>query len=269
MREELLLEAQNLRVSFGGQQVVKNISFEIPKDSWVCLVGESGSGKTQTALSLTRLVDGAGVSGSVVWRGDASPRNLLELSGQELTAVRGRHIAYVFQDPHSALDPVMTVGEQMAEAYTAHFRCGPEEAAKASLISLGEVRLDARRVFASYPHELSGGMKQRVAIATALLNGPKLLIADEPTTSLDVTIEKGIIDLMSDLRTEWPMSYLFITHNICLASRVADHIYVMKSGEIIEKMARGLKGFEPKENYTRMLFGAGLENVRPRTEIPV
>ncbi len=269
MREEPLLEAINLAVSFNGQKVVKNISFEIPKNSWVCLVGESGSGKTQTALSLTRLVEDASISGSVLWRGGDSPKNLFEMPSRELTAVRGRHIAYVFQDPQNAFDPVMTIGEQMAEAYTAHFRCGPEEASKASLISLGEVRLDARRVFASYPHELSGGMKQRVAIATALLNGPKLLIADEPTTSLDVTIEKEIIDLMSDLRTEWPMSYLFITHNICLASRVADRIYVMKSGEIIEKMIRGSNGFEPKESYTRMLFAAGLENVLPGTEIAV
>ena len=269
MREEPLLEVKNLSISFDGQTVVKNISFEVPKDSWVCLVGESGSGKTQTALSLTRLVEGALVGGSAIWRGGPSPKDLLGLPVHELPDIRGRHIAYVFQDPHSTLDPVMTVGEQMAEAYAAHFRCGVQEASKASLISLGEVRLDARRVFDSFPHELSGGMKQRVAIATALLNGPKLLIADEPTTSLDVTIEKGILDLLSDLRTEWPMSYLFITHNICLASLVADHIYVMKSGEIIEKMARGQKGFEPKEPYTRMLFAAGLENIRPRTEIPL
>ena len=267
MREEPLLEVRNLSVSFGPEQVVKNISFDVPRDAWVCLVGESGSGKTQTALSLTRLADDARVSGSVAWSGGGPARNLLELRGRDLLAVRGRHIAYVFQDPHSTFDPVMTIGEQMVESYAAHFRCGLEEALKASLISLGEVRLDARRVAASYPHELSGGMKQRVSIAMALLNGPKLLIADEPTTSLDLTIEKGIMDLFNDLRTEWPMSYLFITHNICLASRVADYIYVMKSGEIVEKLTRGPKGFEAKERYTRMLFQAGLENVRPKTEI--
>ena len=267
MREEPLLEVLNLSISFGEQRVVNNISFEVPKNSWVCLVGESGSGKTQTAMSLTRLSGKPEVRGSVVWYGEGTPRNLLELRGAELISVRGRQIAYVFQDPHDSLNPVMTVGEQMSEAYTAHFRCRPAEAHKASHISLSEVRLDARRVYQSYPHELSGGMKQRVMLAMALLNGPKLLIADEPTTSLDVTIEKGILDLMSDLRTEWPMSYLFITHNICLASRKADHIYVMKSGEIIEKLARTPKGFEPKEPYTRSLFAAGLENAAPRTEI--
>ena len=123
MREEPLLEVKNLSVSFGGQPVVKNISFDVPKDSWVCLVGESGSGKTQTALSLTRLVEGAVLGGSAVWRGGPSPKELLGLPAGELPDIRGRHIAYVFQDPHSTLDPVMTVGQQMSEAYAAHFRC--------------------------------------------------------------------------------------------------------------------------------------------------
>lgn len=269
MREEPLLEVRDLTVSFGSATVVKGVSFDIPKSAWVCLVGESGSGKTLTALSLTRLPGNARISGSVTWSGEGPARNLLSLSDRDLLSIRGRHISYVFQDPHSSLNPVLTVGEQMVEAYRAHFRCRVQEAEKAALVCLSETHLEARRVFDSFPHELSGGMKQRVMIATALLNVPKLLIADEPTTSLDVTIESGIIDLLKDLRTEWPASYLFITHNICLASRVADLIYVMKKGELVEKMARTPKGFEPKERYTRTLFQAGLENVRPKTEIPV
>ena len=269
MREELVLKIENLTVSIGPKRIVKGVSLEVPRNSWVCLVGESGSGKTLTALSLTRLVREAQLSGSVVWSGDGNERNLLALRQQQLRAIRGRQIAYIFQDPHSSLNPVLTVGEQMAETYAAHFRCRPEEAKKASLASLSEVRLEARRIFDSYPHELSGGMKQRVMIATALLIGPKMLVADEPTTALDVTIEKEILDLLQDLRTEWPVSYFFITHNIRLASRVADIVYVMKDGLIVEKMEKGPKGFEPREAYTKRLFRAGLENVRPRTEIDV
>lgn len=269
MREEPLLEVRGLTVSFGQKPAVRGVSFDIPRNTWVCLVGETGSGKSLTALSLTGLAGSAKVEGSAIWHEDGKAKDLLQLKGGALRAIRGREVAYIFQDPHSSLNPVMTVGEQMVEAYEAHFRCKRSEAVKASLISLGEMRLEASRVYACYPHELSGGMKQRVMIAMALLNNPKLLIADEPTTSLDVTIEKGIIDLLSDLRTEWPMSYLFITHNILLASRVADMIYVMKDGQIVEKMEKAGKGFQPKESYTRQLFQAGLENVKPRTEIAV
>lgn len=269
MREEALLEVRDLTVSFGGRNVVDGVSFDVPKNAWVCLVGETGSGKSLSALSLTRLATGARVSGSVLWHDEDSVRDLLKLDTKSLTALRGRQIAYVFQDPHRSLDPVMTVGDQMVETYETHFRCKRTEAEKASLISLSEMRLEAKRVYASYPHELSGGMKQRVMIAMALLTNPKLLVADEPTTALDVTIERGIIDLMNDLRTEWPMSYLFITHNILLASRVADTIHVMRGGRLVESMTRTPRGFQPSEKYTRQLFAAGLENARPKTEIPV
>lgn len=277
MPDEPLLEVRRLTVSFGAEPVVKGISFELPKNCWACLVGESGSGKTLTGLSLTRLVRNAEVSGVINWHGDASVRNLLTLNSNELFAIRGRHIAYIFQDPHSSLNPVLTIGEQMMETYSAHFRSRKEEAEKAALISLSEVRLEARRVFASYPHELSGGMKQRVMIAMALLNGPKLLVADEPTTSLDVTVESEIIQLLQHLRTEWPMSFLFITHNIVLASRTADVIFVMQAGQIVETMRRGPstgsgqgpEGFTPTHPYSKMLFAAGLENVTPKTVIPV
>ena len=270
MRAEALLEVRDLTVSFGAKDVVRGVSFDVPKNTWVCLVGETGSGKSLSALALTRLTGAAGLKGKVLWHGEKGTRDLLSLRGKELVSPRGRELAYVFQDPHSSLNPVMTVGEQMVEAYQVHFRCKYQEAEKASLVCLSEMHLEARRVFASYPHELSGGMKQRVMIATALLSAPKLLIADEPTTSLDVTIERGIMELFRDLRNEWPMSYLFITHNICMASRVAEIIYVMKDGQIIEKLERGdKKEFAPKEAYTRLLFQAGLENVKPKTEIPV
>jgi ABC-type dipeptide/oligopeptide/nickel transport system ATPase component len=276
MSAEPLLEVRDLTVSFRGKAVVKGVSLDIPKSSWVCLVGETGSGKSLSALSLTRLHENAQVSGRATWFTDSGKtKELLSLPAKELFAMRGKQIAYVFQDPHNSLNPVLTVGEQMVEAYQAHYKCRPAEAEKAALICLSEMRLESKRVFASFPHELSGGMKQRVMIATALLCAPRLLIADEPTTALDVTIEHGIIDLLRDLRTEWPMSYLFITHNISLAARVAEIIYVMKDGQVVERMERGPSassgraGFAPKEAYTKLLFSAGLDNVKPRTEIPV
>ena len=270
MSAEPLLEVRKLSLSIGGKPIVKDVSFDVPRNTWVCLVGETGSGKSLTALSLARLSADVKAEGSVLWHDDdGTPHDLLRISEKELTAVRGKDLAYVFQDPHSSLNPVMTVGEQMVEAYQAHFRCKHKEAEKASLVCLSEMHLDAKRTFTCFPHELSGGMKQRVMIATALLANPRLLVADEPTTALDASVEHGIINLLADLRTEWPMSYLFITHNIGLASRVADVVYVMRRGEIVEKMSRGTKGFEPKEKYTRMLFAAGLEQVKPMTEIPV
>ena len=163
----------------------------------------------------------------------------------------------------------MTVGEQMVEAYLSHFKKSrASEAEKACLHSLAEARLpEVRRVFGSFPHELSGGMKQRVMIALAVLMGPKLLVADEPTTSLDVTVEHGILEVLRGIRGEWATSCLFITHNITLAAKVADRICVMKDGKIVETLERVGSGFEPKENYTRALFRASLQNAQPKTEI--
>lgn len=274
MGEESILKVQNLSVSFftnkEKKEVVREVSFEIPHRAWVCLVGESGSGKTQTALALTRLSNGAELSGSVLWRGDDGEKDILKVSPDELRALRGTAISYVFQDPNGSLNPVMTIGEQMVETYLAHFKSGFAEAQKTSLASLAEAHFsEPRRVFGSFPHELSGGMKQRVMIAMAFLTGPKLLVADEPTTALDVTIERGIIELLRDMRTEWELACLFITHNIRLASHVADRIYVMRQGRIIERMDRGAAGFVPKESYTKTLFKAGLENVAPQTRIEV
>jgi ABC-type dipeptide/oligopeptide/nickel transport system ATPase component len=270
MPAEPLLEVRDLTVSFDGKAVVKGVSFDIPKSAWVCLVGETGSGKSLSALSLTGLAGNAKVTGAATWHTDSGKtKELLSLPAKELLAFRGKQIGYVFQDPHNSLNPVLTVGEQMVEAYQAHYKCKRAEAEKSALICLSEMRLESKRIFESFPHELSGGMKQRVMIATTLLTAPRLLVADEPTTALDVTIEHGIVDLMQDLRTEWPMSYLFITHNISLAARVAEIIYVLKDGQLVERMDKFEDRFLPKEPYTKLLFSAGLDHVKPRTEIPV
>ncbi len=272
MGEEPILKVRDLSVSFISngtkKEAVRHISFEVPSGGWVCLVGESGCGKTQTALALTRLSSSAQVSGSVLWRQEDVEKDIMKLPPSELRALRGTAISYVFQDPNRTLDPVMTVGEQMTETYLAHFKSSAAEAHKAALVSLVEANLpEPERVLNSFPHELPGGMKQRVMIALALLTGPKLLVADEPTTSLDVTVERGIIELLRELRMEWKLACLFITHNIHLASCVADRIYVMRQGQIVERMDRNVKGFIPNGVYAKALFKAGLENVRPKTMI--
>jgi ABC-type dipeptide/oligopeptide/nickel transport system ATPase component len=272
MAEEALLSVRGLSVSLdteaGPKTLVHEVSFDVPRGGWVCLVGESGCGKTITSLSLCRLLEGARYSGSVLWRGEEKTEDLFTLSEKDIHARRGNGISYVFQDPNSSLNPVMRIGEQMTETYLSHFaRSSAAEAEKASLASLAESRLpEVRRVFASFPHELSGGMKQRVMIALALLTGPKLLIADEPTTSLDATVERGILDLLDGIRREWSLSGLFITHNISLALEIADTVYVMKEGRILERI---LRGAEPQHEYTRALFRAGLRHVEPKTEIPL
>jgi ABC-type dipeptide/oligopeptide/nickel transport system ATPase component len=271
--EEPILSIRDLSVSLpagdGFCTPVKNVTLDIPRGGWVCLVGESGSGKTLAALSIGRLLSSARYSGSMLWRGEEKALDLVTASEREIHAVRGAGISYVFQDPHTSLNPVLRVGEQMTETYLSHFKkSSAAEAEKASLASLAEARLpEVRRVFASFPHELSGGMKQRAMIALALLTGPKLLIADEPTTALDVTIEHGILDLLKGIRHEWEVSCLFITHNIAVASEVADRIYVMKDGLITEMMEKESGVFNPKTPYATALFRAGLRGVFPKTEI--
>lgn len=260
-----ILELKEVSIAFqSGFPVVKNIDLSVMPGSFTALVGESGSGKTVTAMSVCRLLPQIHFHGSVRWMGNA---DLAQMSEKELLNIRGKEIAYVFQDPSSALNPLLRTGDQIAEARAAHFPS--EKALKTKVFEYLEfVSLkDPQRIWASYPHELSGGMKQRVVIAMALIMEPKLLIADEPTTALDVSVQAGIIALLKKTQKEKNLSILFITHDLDLAAAYSDTIYVMEKGNLIEKMEPEGGYFSPKEKYTKKLFDRQLSRQRPKTRI--
>ncbi|WP_010493478.1 ABC transporter ATP-binding protein [Paenibacillus elgii] len=218
----------------GVVKAVNDVSFRIREGETVGIVGESGSGKSVTALSLMRLVadNGKIESGTVEMDG----RDLLSLKPEEMRRLRGSEIAMVFQEPMSSLNPVLTIGEQLMEPLMEHRLLSRKEA-KAEVLSLiGKVGIpDAVRVFAAYPHELSGGMLQRVMIASALACSPKLLIADEPTTALDVTIQAQILDLLRQVKEQYNTAILLITHDLGVVAETADYVVVMYSGKVIEE----------------------------------
>ncbi len=277
MTADTLLGVKDLSVYFesteAGQparEVVKNVSFECRRGSFTSLVGPSGSGKTVTALSICRLMEPARVKGSVLWQSQGHAQDILRISPEELRKIRGAQIAYIFQDPTSSFNPVMKTGAQVVEALRAHALLGPLEARRKVLQAFGEVRLkDPERVFDAYPHELSGGMRQRAMVAMALVSGPACLIADEPTTSLDRTIEADILRLLSDLRRSRAMTILFITHDLELAAEYSDAIMVMDEGRIIERMSKKKNGFVPEQPLTKTLFAASLTKASPKTRIEV
>jgi peptide/nickel transport system ATP-binding protein len=231
-----LLQVENLNVSFATQAgevaAVRDVSFGIPESGTLGLVGESGSGKSATALALMRLLPPqARISGEIVFDG----RNLLRLSEEDMRRIRGAGISMIFQEPMTALNPVMRVGDQVAEAVLAHHRTARRSARRQAVESLREVAIPDPEVRArDYPHQLSGGQRQRVMIAMALVNHPRLLIADEPTTALDVTIQAQILDLLRELRVRHRLAVLFISHDLGVISRVADRVAVMYAGEIVE-----------------------------------
>jgi oligopeptide/dipeptide ABC transporter ATP-binding protein len=252
-----LLAVHDLRVRFhtpeGVVRAVDGIDFSLAADETFALVGESGCGKSVTALALARLVDGPGLR--IEGRVELEGREVLTMSGRELRAVRGGRIAYVFQDPTSSLNPVQTVGGQIGEMIRLH-RPGtavkPEVAALMDLVGLPEA---ARRMNA-YPHEFSGGMQQRVMIAMALAAQPRVLVADEPTTALDVTIQAQIFDLLMRLRRRLHMGVLLITHNLGLVRANADRVAVMYAGRIMETGPTGALLAQPLHPYTRGLLAS-------------
>ena len=250
-----LLGVKGLRVSFGGREVVHGIDFEVRAGEKLALVGESGSGKTVTALSLLGLAQGAQVQGQAVFGADTSRVDLLKLPERQLQAIRGQDIAMIFQEPMTALNPVFTIGEQIAEVLQLKMGLTPAECAQAAIELIADTGITepARRA-KSYPHQLSGGQRQRAMIALALACRPKLLLADEPTTALDVTVRRQILDLLTGLQKKYGMAVILITHDLNLVRQFADRVAVMESGYIVEQATVDAVFSAPQHPYTQRLI---------------
>jgi oligopeptide/dipeptide ABC transporter ATP-binding protein len=237
---------------------VRDLSFSIAPGEVLGLVGESGSGKSITSLAIMRLLPPqARVSGEIVFTENGSARNLAALPDDSMRQLRGSKIAMIFQEPMTALNPVMRVGDQIAEAVLAHGTRSRSEAARLAVQAMTDVAIpEPDRRARDYPHQLSGGMRQRVMIAMAVVNRPQLLIADEPTTALDVTIQAQILDLLAELRTKFGLAMLFISHDLAVVSQVADRVAVMYAGNLVELGARQEIFQAPAHPYTRGLLHA-------------
>jgi peptide/nickel transport system ATP-binding protein len=265
MANENLLAVKALHISFfkdgSEKQIIKNISFDILPNEIVAVVGESGSGKSISSLALMGLLP-KGISkissGSITFNN----RNLVECSEKDFQNIRGKDIAMIFQEPMSSLNPSMRCGKQVEEILHQHSELSSSEIKSEVLNLFEKVKLPSpERIYKAYPHEISGGQKQRVMIAMAIACKPKLLIADEPTTALDVTVQKEILELLKHIQKETEMSVLFISHDLSLVSELADKVLVMYQGEIVEQDLTENIFKSPKHNYTKALIGA-----RPSTE---
>ena len=253
-----LLDVQGLRVAFGDKEVVHGISFHIAQGEKLALVGESGSGKTISALALLRLVEGGQIAGSV-HLSDSQPstsdRSLLSLPEHEMRAIRGQDIAMIFQEPMTALNPLITVGRQIAEVLQLKKGLTRAEAAQESVRLLAQTGIpEPERRAQAFPYQLSGGQRQRAMIAMALACRPRLLLADEPTTALDVTLRGQILDLLDDLRRQNGMAVLMITHDLNLVRRFADRVIVMENGHIVEQGPVAEVFANPQHAYTQKLI---------------
>ncbi|WP_330949556.1 ABC transporter ATP-binding protein [Virgibacillus sp. MG-45] len=265
-----LLRVENLSVDFqkekGFIRAIDNISFEVYPGETVCIVGESGSGKSVTSLSIMRLLEyenGKIANGEILF----NDQNLVEMSQEQMRHVRGNDISIIFQEPMTALNPVFTIGKQLIESIVSHKhvpkKVAWEQACELlALVGINDVNVRMKQ----YPHELSGGMRQRVMIAIALACNPKLLIADEPTTALDVTIESQILTLLNDLKNKVHMSIVLITHDMGVAAEVADRIVVMYAGKIVEQGTVYQIFDEPTHPYTKGLLQSIPNESGPREE---
>ncbi|WP_085940764.1 ABC transporter ATP-binding protein [Azospirillum sp. B506] len=255
-----LLTVENLSVAFGGQRVIDDLSFRVHPGRTLAIVGESGSGKSVTSLSVMRLADMAGArfpSGRILFEGSRGPRDLLAATQKEMRAIRGKEIAMIFQEPMTSLNPVFTIGDQIGETLILHEGMGKAAAADEARRLLDMVRLpDAAQILKRYPHQLSGGMRQRVMIAMALACRPRLLIADEPTTALDVTIQAQILTIMRDLQAELGMAMMFITHDMGVVAEMADDVVVLWRGRKVEEGPAADLFATPRQPYTRALLAA-------------
>jgi oligopeptide/dipeptide ABC transporter ATP-binding protein len=237
---------------------VRDLSFSIAPGEVLGLVGESGSGKSITSLAIMRLLPPqARVSGEIFFSENGATRNLPTLPDDSMRQLRGSRIAMIFQEPMTALNPVMRVGDQIAEAVLAHGTRSKNEAANLAIQAMTDVAIpDPDRRARDYPHQLSGGLRQRVMIAMAIVNRPQLLIADEPTTALDVTIQAQILELLSELRAKFGLAMLFISHDLAVVSQVADRVAVMYAGSMVELGASHEIFHSPAHPYTRGLLHA-------------
>jgi len=250
-----ILEVKDLHVHFGrGDELVKavdGITFSVARGETVALVGESGSGKSISALSLTKLAPRAAVyaGGQVLFNG----RNMLGLSDQELRTIRGSQVSYIFQEPMVSFNPVFTIGWQIEEALRLHRKDIDRKAEVVRLLDLVHL---PERLSSAYPHEMSGGQLQRCMIAMALACSPELLVADEPTTALDVTVQREILNLLAELSEKVDLSVLMITHNFGIVADLADRVYVMQKGKIVEEGATDTVLYKPQHDYTKQLMAA-------------
>lgn len=246
------LEVEGLTIEISGRRVVDGVSFSVPDGARVGLIGESGSGKSLTALAILGLLpDGAVASGSVRWNG----RELIGMPDRELATLRGDEIGIVFQEPRTALNPIRTIGRQIAESVRIHEGLSRREARARAVAEAERVALpDPERIVARYPHQLSGGQRQRAAIAMALACRPRLLIADEPTTALDVTIQAGVLDLLLSLVEDDGMSLVFITHDLAVLSQIATHGVVLEDGRVVETAPVSTLLTAPGSDVTRGLL---------------
>ena len=252
---KMLLDVKGLRISFAGKEVVHGIDFSIAPGEKLALVGESGSGKTITALSLLKLVQNADVSGSAVFESRNGEVHLLSLPERALRGIRGQDISMIFQEPMTALNPLFSIGDQIAEVLQLKRALAPAIATQEAIKLLADTGIaEPQRRARSFPHQLSGGQRQRAMIAMALACSPKLLLADEPTTALDVTVRGQILDLLASLQAKTGMAVLMITHDLNLVRRFADRVAVMENGYIVEQGRVETVFASPQHAYTRKLM---------------
>jgi peptide/nickel transport system ATP-binding protein len=258
-----LLEIRDLQIRFGATEAVRGINLQLDQGEVLGVVGESGSGKSATALAILGLLGpSASVTGQILWHSansaNPAPTDLLQLTTKSLRRLRGREIAIIFQEPMTALNPVMTIGRQVAEAYEAHAPSFTgREARRRAIAALEAVSIaDAAPRYGDYPHQFSGGQRQRILIAMALMHRPRLLIADEPTTALDVTVQAQVLELLRDLQRQHGLAMLFISHDLAVVGQVASRVAVMRSGEVVETGSAQRILTAPEHPYTRSLLAA-------------
>jgi peptide/nickel transport system ATP-binding protein len=260
-----LLDIRNLQIQFGSTEAVRGVSLQLDEGEVLGLVGESGSGKSASALAILGLLGPAAqVEGQILWQSEPAANNsgnVIDLLRQPETALRklrGREIAMIFQEPMTALNPVMSIGRQVAECAQAHSPSWTgREAKQRAIAALEAVAIpEAARRYGDYPHQFSGGQRQRILIAMAVINRPRLLIADEPTTALDVTVQAQILALLADLQRQHGLAMLFISHDLAVVGQVASRVAVMRAGQVVETGPSARLLTAPTHPYTRSLLAA-------------